>query len=193
MEKFMHEVYWKDVNLRSCLYRGTAAVSHLSVYSPPNVDVGENDYYGEIVKFDEAVKGDYRPTKTGERFGPSWTTHWFDVRVDVPGDWGGGEVHFLWDCECEGLLWWEDGRPMQAFTGGDGCDRRAEFILTKNARGGETFHFYVEAAANHMFGNDAGGIGPPTADRYFTLKKCEIGLFCRNAWDLFYDLEVIYV
>jgi len=43
-----------------------------------------------------------------------------------------------------------------------------------------------------MFGNDNGGIGPPTADRYFTLKKCEIALFCRSAWDLFYDLEVIY-
>tara|TARA_R110002050_G_scaffold75963_2_gene162529 strand:- start:7851 stop:8156 length:306 start_codon:yes stop_codon:yes gene_type:complete len=33
----------------------------------------------------------------------------------------------------------------------------------------QAFHFYLELAANHMFGNDNGGIGVPTLDRTFTV------------------------
>jgi alpha-mannosidase len=81
---------------------------------------------------------------------------------------------------------------MQGLVGGDGYDRRAEYILTKHARGGERFSLHVELAANGMFGVGAAGlINCVDPDRYFTLKQCEIGLFNRDAWSLLWDMEVI--
>ena len=117
----------------------------------------------------------------------------------------------MWDSECEALIWSEDGSPLQAFLGSGGEDRRAEYIITDSAKGGNTlnfmilltsftgeqYHFYVEMACTAMFGNGTGngwgGLGPTPTDlnKQFTLKKVEIAAFDRLAYELLSDFVVL--
>jgi alpha-mannosidase len=116
LDKFHSTESWTDVNLRSTLYRARAPVRELSVWSAPDTT---------RPTFATASKQTYVGAKIGQSFGPSWTTHWFRVAITVPTAWAGEEVHFLWDAQCEGLLF-VNGEPVQGLLGGNGVDRRAE-------------------------------------------------------------------
>ena len=128
-------------------------------------------------------------------FQPLRSTHWFDIIFDVPKDWANEEIHFIWDCECEALLWSPDGTPLQAFLGSAGEDRRSEYIL--DCKPGESLHLYVEMACTAMFGNGTGngwgGLGPtPTdLDKKFKLKEAHIATFDRLAYDLLIEFTLI--
>ena len=41
-----------------------------------------------------------------------WATHWFKVEIEIPGDWVGKEVQFLWDSQSEAMIW-RNGKPIQ--------------------------------------------------------------------------------
>lgn len=74
VEKFLSKVEWTDCNLYSALYTKRDSKSvHLKVYSITDIDPNETDR----VSYKDAIKGEYKETKVGESFGPSWTTHWF--------------------------------------------------------------------------------------------------------------------
>ena len=73
----------------------------------------------------------------------------------MPAGWKAGDVHFLWDADCEGMVY-KNREPLQGLVGGDGVDRRAEFVLSKSVAGGERILLHVELAANGMFGVGAG-------------------------------------
>ena len=52
--------------------------------------------------------------------------------------------------------------------------------------------YLIEVACNEMFGNFADGfLTPVDPNRVFRLKKCEVALFCREAFDLFHDFAVL--
>eukprot|EP01116_Phalansterium_solitarium_P008232 TRINITY_DN2178_c0_g1_i3.p1 TRINITY_DN2178_c0_g1~~TRINITY_DN2178_c0_g1_i3.p1 ORF type:complete len:1036 (+),score=353.53 TRINITY_DN2178_c0_g1_i3:2026-5133(+) len=176
----------RELNLLSRFYPEKAAAKSLKVFTPLPPP-------GRI-SFEEAVKGTFRVASIGEKFGPSWATHWFDVELEVPAGWRGHEVHLLWDSECEAMLWSENGHPLQAFLGTTGDDRRAEFIVTESASGGEKLHFYVEMACTGMFGNGKwGALGPSPTDLKLEFKLLEVGLarFDRLAYDLFVDFTIL--
>lgn len=162
----------------------------------------------------------YKPVSVGAVFGPSWSTHWLRVKLSVPqGHFPAhqragaalptdparatglpaeaeesDEVHFLFDCNCEGLVWLR-GEPRQAFTGGTGHDRRAEFILrpadaVELAGGSYKFDFYVEIGCNGMFGNAENDIiRSPNPLRTFTLATAGPrrfdALYHRLYWDFY--------
>lgn len=110
----------------------------------------------------------------------------------IPKEWKGQIVHFLWDSNSEALLW-QNGVPLQAFTGGNGDDRRVEFEVTKSATGEERISFYIEMACNGMFGTGDGGmINPPDPNRYFTLSTASFCVFDRLAFDLWMDLTILF-
>lgn len=85
----------------------------------------------------------------------------------------GEHLEFHWDANNEGLVWSEDGHPLQGLTGGG---ERVEWILPKSWRDGKKHIFYVEMACNKMFGNAPGGdsIQPPVPDAYYTLHQADI-------------------
>ena len=62
----------------------------LTVYSAP-----------DCITYAEAMKGTYRPTQVGEKFGPLWSTHWFRIEIDIPETWAGKPVYFLWNSYSE--------------------------------------------------------------------------------------------
>nr|OQO24641.1 hypothetical protein B0A51_08727 [Rachicladosporium sp. CCFEE 5018] len=144
--------------------------------------------------FDEATKksNEYRKTKIGESFGPSWSTHWFKVQFKLPYDWTyKPQVELHWDANNEGLVWTHDGRPLQGLTGGG---ERVEWVVPKEYRDYDKWHtIYIEMACNGMFGNAPGGdsIQPPNPNKYFALAQADLVSVNLDARGLFYDFWII--
>ncbi|OBW63769.1 MAG: Transcription initiation factor TFIID, subunit TAF5 [Aureobasidium pullulans] len=154
----------------------------LEVYSPPDLS---------RPTFKDATSHDFRPTKVGESFGPSWSTHWFRVHLTVPSSLADKDhLELHWDAKNEGLIWNEKGEPLQGLTGGG---ERIEWILPKSFRDGKEHVFYIEMACNGMFGNAPGGdsIQPPRPDRYFQLQQADIVSINLEARALYIDFWII--
>lgn len=141
--------------------------------------------------FEDAVSHEFEPTETGKWFGPSWTTHWFRVILTVPKDLCKKEhIELHWDANNEGMVWTEDGKPLQGLTGGG---ERVEWILPDSFRDGKEHTIYIEMACNGMFGNAPGGdsIQPPNPNKYFQLKTAEIVAINMAARQLWIDIWII--
>ncbi|KAJ1977602.1 Glycoside hydrolase, 38 vacuolar alpha mannosidase [Dimargaris cristalligena] len=140
------------------------------------------------ISFAEAMKAEFKPAKIGDSFGPTWSTHWFEVKVTIPEDWVNEEVEFRWDADCEGLLWSKDGVPIHGLITGS----RVEYILTRKSVGGEHFYFYIEMACNGLFGAGEGGlINPPNPHRSYRLDRAELAANNPAARELWCDFEII--
>lgn len=141
--------------------------------------------------FKEATSHDFKPTKVGELFGPSWSTHWFKVHLTVPSKLRKKELlEFHWDAGNEGMVWTEDGNPLQGLTGGG---ERVEWVLPDSFRDGDEHTIYIEMACNKMFGNAAGGdsIQPPDPSKYYRLTRAEIVAVNVQARALRMDIWII--
>ncbi|KAF9582151.1 Glycoside hydrolase, 38 vacuolar alpha mannosidase [Lunasporangiospora selenospora] len=182
--QFSSSSSFADINLFSRLYSLRSPESvEISVFSVPDL---------KRVPFEEAIKHQFGPTRVGSSFGPSWSTHWFKLKVTVPKAWDGERVELLWDSESEAMVWSTEGVPRQGLTGGQGDDRRIEYILTKKAKGGETIELFIEMACNGLFGVGNDGItNAPLNDRKFTLSQVEIAVPNKAAWQLYYDMQII--
>lgn len=167
------------------MYEGRASGdSHvkLSVYSVPDL---------ARPTFKKATSQHFKPTRIGESFGPSWSTHWFKVQLTVPpGLQKKNHLELHWDANNEGLVWTPEGEPLQGLTGGG---ERVEWILPDSFRDGKEHTIYIEMACNGMFGNPRGGdiIQPPDPDRYFQLETADIVAVDLEARALFLDFWVI--
>lgn len=182
-EKFVSPVYFTDVNLYGKVYPETKDLTSLTVWSTPN-----------RVSFDEASKRpDYVKTCVGAQFGPTWTTCWFKVVIDIPNKWCGREVHLRWDSESEALLFTTDGKPLQGLSGGVSHQERHTFTITPSASVSCLHHeFFIEMACNHIFG--AGSptmISAPDPKKMFTLKKADIAVYDREVDGLVTDLQLL--
>jgi len=158
LRQFTAQGQYESKNLRSMFvsdHEDSSEYVKLQVYSVPDL---------KRVPFDEAVKGEFKSTSKGQSFGPSWSTHWFKVRITVPTRMLERErLEFHWDGNCEGLVWTKEGEPVQGLTGGG---ERVEYQIPKPWRDGKEHLFYVELACNGMFGNAGGDIiQPPDPNR----------------------------
>ncbi|OJD23867.1 hypothetical protein ACJ73_04777 [Blastomyces percursus] len=154
----------------------------LSVYSVPDL---------ARPSFKDATSNEFKPTRRGESFGPSWSTHWFKIQLTVPEDMRKKEqLEFHWDANNEGMVWAEDGKPLQGLTGGG---ERIEWILPDSFRDGKEHIFYIEMACNGMFGNAPGGdsIQPPNPNKYYRLNVARITAVNLQARALYYDFWMI--
>ncbi|BGP14223.1 hypothetical protein JCM10213_005885 [Rhodosporidiobolus nylandii] len=148
----------------------------------------------EKVPFSEAVRKPFKPAKKGDMFGPSWTNHWFRLTLTLPQtpSWQQAErVQLEFDPSCEAMVFDLEGCPLQGITGGFGGDRRVEFILPEEGRGG-TYRYYIEVSCNAMFGNGLGETNnPPDNNRYFRLNSCDLVVPRMEAWRLLWDFRVV--
>ena len=154
----------------------------LSVYSVPDL---------ARPTFKDATSHDFKPTHVGESFGPSWSTHWFKLGLTVPSNLKDKkQLEFHWDANNEGMVWSEDGVPLQGLTGGG---ERIEWVLPKKFRDGKEHTIYIEMACNSMFGNPSGGdtIQPPDPNKYFQLHMADIVAMNVEARALFIDFWII--
>ena len=100
---------------------------------------------GEPIPYAEAVKGEFKPFRVGDPWGPAWSTTWFHVRGRVPDDWAGRRAAVAVDLgwylptgfSCEALAW-KGGKPWR------GVDPNHNLLPVD----GSEVDFYLEAAAN---------------------------------------------
>ncbi|KAK4630823.1 Alpha-mannosidase [Fulvia fulva] len=197
--KLIHDIYrsrlgqftdngqYREQGLLAKLYRGRVSGDEhvkLSVWHAPDLT---------RPTFKEATSQDneYKKTKKGESFGPSWSTHWFKVQFTVPQEWSNNSlIELHWDCSNEGMVWTEDGKPLQGLTGNG---ERIEWIVPQSYRDGKEQTIYIEAACNGMFGNAPGGdsIQPPNPDKYFQLQQADLVSVNEDARALYYDFWII--
>jgi len=181
LRQFTDGGQYRDQGLLAKITEGRASGADwvkLSVYSPPNLT---------RPTFKDATSHSFKPTKVGESFGPSWSTHWFKVQLTIPKDLRDKEhLEFVWDANNEGMIWTAKGDVVHGLTGGG---ERTEWILPKEFRDGKEHVFYVEMACYGMFGNAAGGdsIQPPDPNRYFQLHTADIVAVNLEARALYFD------
>ncbi|EQL02421.1 glycoside hydrolase family 38 protein [Ophiocordyceps sinensis CO18] len=183
IEPFYKSGQYDKVNLLANLYKARVSGKphvKLHVWSAPGQD---------RPTFKEAVSHDFNETGTGASFGPAWSTHWFRVHLTVPEAIKDEElVIFEWDAGNEGLVWTDDGVPLQGLTGGG---ERVEWIIPKSFRDAKEHIIYIEMACNGMFGNAPSGktsIAPPDPNRYYTLSRASIAAVNVPARMLHFDM-----
>ncbi|HEX2681931.1 MAG TPA: alpha-mannosidase, partial [Candidatus Dormibacteraeota bacterium] len=99
---------------------------------------------GEPITFAEAMRGDYQPFQVGDRWGPPWSTTWFHVQGQVPGEWSGRTAVAMFDIgfhgntgfTCEALAW-KDGKPWR------GVDPNHRWLPIESRQ----VDFFLEASA----------------------------------------------
>ena len=185
LQQFTSGGQYEHENLRAKFYHAVCDDEDhvkLSVYSPP----GQSR-----PTFKDATSHTFKPTKRGESFGPSWSTHWFKIKLTVPKSMVKGE-HLVvqWDTGSEGMVWTKEGKPLQGLTGGG---ERTEWALPKEMCNGSEHTFYIEMACNGMFGNAPGGdsIQPPDPNKYYTLQTARIVDVNLAARGLYIDFWII--
>lgn len=139
--------------------------------------------------FSEASTQTFVPVQKGAKFGPSWSTHWFKVDIDIP-DWGAEEYHFEFDSEAEGMIYNLQGEPLHGLTGGPNDDKRYEFRLPAEWVAARKAEFWIEIGCNHRGGNCVGGHGPPV-ERLFELKLADLVAPNLEARALLVDFDII--
>ncbi|KAK2593333.1 Glycoside hydrolase, 38 vacuolar alpha mannosidase [Conoideocrella luteorostrata] len=146
--------------------------------------------YKKRPSFKDATSHDFKETSTGATFGPSWSTHWFRIHLTVPEDILHEELLVLeWDADNEGLIWTEDGIPLQGLTGGG---ERIEWRLPESFRDASDHVIYIEMACSQIFGNAAPGksnIAPPDENRVYTLNTANITAIDNQARMLYFDIS----
>ncbi|KAJ1325200.1 alpha-mannosidase [Microdochium nivale] len=196
---------WEKVNILAMLdhgrYSGAPHVQ-LSVWHAPGTT---------RPTFAEATSetSEYRETKVGESFGPSWTTHWFRCVLRLPEalcsdgkatSSTAQHIELHWDCNNEATVWTAEGEPLQGLTG---RGERVEWIVPDSFKDGQEHVIYLEMACNGMFGNGPGrpifmnnpggdSIQPPDENKHFELTKAELVAVNYPARMLHADFSVIH-
>ncbi|KAH6709277.1 glycoside hydrolase family 38 protein [Leptodontidium sp. MPI-SDFR-AT-0119] len=176
---------YEGKNLRAMMDEGVAS-------GPPHVKLSVWDA-PDLTRptFKDATSHTFKKTSVGEWFGPSWSTHWFKVQLTIPSELCKKELLELhWDANNEGMVWTEDGKPLQGLTGGG---ERIEWVIPDKFRDGKEHTIYIEMACNGMFGNAPGGdsIQPPDPNKYFQLSKADIVAVNSEARQLWIDIWII--
>jgi alpha-mannosidase len=161
------------------------------------VEIGIYPVNGEPISASEALKKNYQPFPAGGEWGATWDTTWFRIRGKVPKEWAGQEVVALVNPGFAGLegftteaLVWQDGKPLRALN-----VNRHDIPVSARAKGGESFEFFLEAAANPnaSMGYDNGLMAPDYAGKpLFRFGKAELALFDREAWHLYFDIKIAF-
>ncbi|MYW07086.1 alpha-mannosidase [Streptomyces sp. SID2563] len=190
-----------DLRLRPAVYRESLPL-----------DIAVRPVTGEPVPVAEGIGAPYEPVRTGDLWGPAWSTTWFRISGTVPAGWAGQRVEAVLDLgfgttqpgfSAEGLVYRPDGSPVKALN-----PRNAWLPITERAEGGEEFVYYIEAAANPVIfdsgsGSDpfvptrAGGVPPwlsgeSTPDTpLYRLNRMDLAVFDPTVWELVQDLDVL--
>ncbi len=156
----------------------------------------------EPVPASEALAAEYMPFAVGDSWGRAWSTWWFEVIGQIPTDWAGRTVELLLDPgfqgdwpgnQAEALVHTPDGVQVK------GIHPRNHYVrLADEAAGGESVHFFVEAAANpdilknEFVPTPYGSKKTAPETPIYTFRTAELAVFEPEVWALQFDVEVLY-
>lgn len=172
------KAFESSAQLGGCLYSKERLELKLSRFAAPG-----------RISFEEASNSKFEPCELGVQFGPLWSTHWVKVEFEIPKNWLGKELHLLWDSVSEACVW-QNGIPLQGLTGSDRSPEpiRAHFVLPSDLKSNSTYCYFIEVACNGLFGITEFGTKTAEIGR---LKKAEIAVFDRDAFELLSDFKII--
>ncbi|KAK0052625.1 alpha-mannosidase 2C1-like isoform X1 [Biomphalaria pfeifferi] len=178
-EKFISTIYFTDVNLRGRLYTERTSLASIKHYAAP-----------DRITFQQAMEENFQPANIGQSFGPVWSTHWFELKLNIPASWKEKEVHLLWNSGTEALVW-VNGEPQQGLSADND---RISYIISHKLDSSELHKIiYIEMACNHLFGIGNSALVKPEDDlKTFTLCQAEVALFDRDVFNLILDVETLH-
>ncbi len=151
------------------------------------------------VQYGDRLNGEFRPAQEGTRWGESWDSAWFHVAGTVPESWRGKPVALFLNFSSEALIFDDQGVPLYALSVSSIFDqhfRKEIFQAIDCAEGGEKIDYWIETAANQLFGqymNEDPSLRCPvpygSIDPVVKYLRC--GIFNRELWHLRLDVEVL--
>uniref|UniRef100_H2Y8R6 Glycoside hydrolase family 38 central domain-containing protein n=1 Tax=Ciona savignyi TaxID=51511 RepID=H2Y8R6_CIOSA len=184
IEKFISPHYFTDVNLFGRLKSETLAISNILHYGPT-----------ERISLSKVMKNlsVFKPVKIGEAFGPTFSTHWFILTLEIPDSWRKREVELEWEAGCEAMLW-KDGVPVFSFSPQEDNGRTKTYKIPRSDCVNENTPTYViEMACNRELGEGSPTmISPPDMNKTFTLSKANLNGINKDLEALYIDMQVLY-
>jgi alpha-mannosidase len=163
--------------------------------SPIHVEAWKSP--GEPVPVTTAMKASYSDFAVGQNWGQLWSTTWFRLHGKVPIVWSEKKVvvlvrfapagRSLLQIEgftAEGLVY-QDGKPITAIN-----QNRAEIEIGLRCKGGESFLFLIEAAANGNMTQDWNIVVPQAKELLHRLYQAELAVVDEMARDFYFDFRV---
>ncbi len=156
----------------------------------------------EPVTWNKRLDLEYKDISEGQRWGGAWDSAWFRLEAEVPSGWAGKQVVAQLDFNGEGLLFDEDGQPVQGVTNGSVFvpnsdeSERAFVPLFASAEGNEHVSLWVEAAANGLFGvrkeQDPPRSCPTRHGEYEGIaQRMRLVVWHEDVWHLSLDIDVL--
>ena len=135
----------------------------------------------------------YGPLSEDQFWGGPWDSAWMKFSGTIPAAWKGRPVVFRINVGGEALIWGDDGVPCYSLTHNSAFDhnyRKEYFQYADSAKPGK-FSFWLEAAANNLFGAAHDEKCPPTQRMNGRAEVMRYGIFRRDVWALRLDAEVV--
>ena len=137
LEKFLSRDFYTQYNLTSKLYEDLFRFN-----SAPYLKVDDSrPLFNDVLTKQFSQSCDFN-----QSFGPTWSTHWFklDFSTGLPNEVkakvakrsesdGNITIGFVWNCDCEALIYSSEGVPLQSFSG-----ERTFFKLPENFLSADT-------------------------------------------------------
>lgn len=157
---------------------------------------GKTAAFKTPVNFEQKNSAIFESVKEGFVWGKNWQQAWFEFSVRIPPDWQDKQLAVLLDLGGEGLIYSISGIPVQGITAYSvfmpDYKRDVVWIDSDLIENG-SIHFWVEATANGMFGNNAVTM-PDVADPdnyQARVNKMQLCLFNNELWDLVNDYKLL--
>ncbi|MFF4954304.1 alpha-mannosidase [Streptomyces chattanoogensis] len=152
------------------------------------------------VPVEEALRATYEPFSAGDAWGPPWSTSWFRLTGEVPGEWAGRRVEAVIDpgfsgdgpgFQAEGLVHDGDGVPLKGIH-----PRNRHVPVAAPAQGGERVRLLLEAAANPAVlrdfrPTDLGDIRTAPHRPLYRFAAADLAVLDETVWHLVLDIEVL--
>lgn len=153
----------------------------------------------EPVPYAERCNGEYCPITEGQHWGGPWDSAWFHLTGTIPAAWNGQPVALWLDFNGEALIFDAAGVPIYSLTDGSifhANYQKTIYQMTGSARGGEAIDYWVETAANSLFGmkmdtDPALNCPEPYGNYEGKVVHMSMGLFNTELWHLRLDFEVL--
>ena len=151
------------------------------------------------VPFAERQKYPLKKISEGEVWGEKWSSAWFKLSGKIPEAWPGKKVVARINISGEGLIFSDDGVPLQGITAHSvfiTTFAREIYPVCEQAKGGETFELWCEGAANDLFGirkSDRPALDEANPHGSFDAKVSVLRLcvWDEEMWQLFLDINFI--
>jgi alpha-mannosidase len=152
----------------------------------------------EPVPFSDIPKYQMRSIKAGEHWGDNWQCAWMHVVGKVPTEWREEKVIARLSVGGEGLIFDNDGVPLQGITDGSvfwTSFIRDMFPITDEAAGNEDIELWIDSAANNYIGMPLDNHPRLDTDNPYgrikgTLAYMELCTIDEDVWQYMLDYEV---